>query len=77
MISGVLVVEYYGETDRDLEQEARPPKEILIDKRITMTVPPLRVMDLSETTGGSLVRTEGRTRIALFHSWRLQTDTSD
>lgn len=43
--AGVLVVEFYGETDRELEQKCDHLEQQLKRKRVKMTVPPLRLLD--------------------------------
>src|SRR5690606_26764129 len=43
--AGVLVVEYYGETERELEQKCERLELALQSHGVKMTVPPLRLLD--------------------------------
>jgi len=65
--AGVLVVEYYGESDKELELKCSRLEQILIDKRIKMTVSPLRVMDAKKQADLWSVRKAG---LGLLYSIR-------
>ena len=65
--AGVLVVEFYGETDLELEQKCTRLEKLLKSRRIKMTVPPLRVMDAKRQADLWSVRKAG---LGLLYSIR-------
>jgi FAD/FMN-containing dehydrogenase/Fe-S oxidoreductase len=65
--AGVLVVEFYGESDRELEQKCERLELLLQERGVRMTVPPLRVLDAKKQADLWSVRKAG---LGLLYSVR-------
>jgi FAD/FMN-containing dehydrogenase/Fe-S oxidoreductase len=65
--AGVLVVEYYGENERELEQKCQRLEALLQERGVRMTVPPLRILDTKKQADLWSVRKAG---LGLLYSIR-------